>query len=117
MSAEGPSEWERARSRLTGPLVAVDGISAKDLGRELGLAHSTVSGIVGRLARRNLVERKDGERDRRVTRVLASHQVRAWMRNRQALHRVSPLVKELRLALRHPPDRGRPTGAAAFAGG
>ena len=97
-----PLQQEIARGRLTRPQIAVmhavveaDRISLKDLSREVGLAHSTVSGIVDRLERRAMVRRRTGVKDRRVTQVVASGRVRAWVRTRLPLVKVSPLVKAL----------------------
>jgi DNA-binding MarR family transcriptional regulator len=102
-----PLRQEIARGGLTRPQIAVmravveaDGISLKDLSREVGLAHSTVSGIVDRLERRAMLRRQPGVKDRRVTRVLASAKVRAWIRTRLPLLKVSPLVKALARAKR-----------------
>ena len=102
-----PLQQEIARGRLTRPQIAVmravveaDGISLKDLSREVGLAHSTVSGIVDRLERRAMVRRRPGVKDRRVTQVVVSRRIRAWMRTRLPLLKVSPLVKALARAKR-----------------
>lgn len=97
-----PIEQEVARSRLTRPQLAVlravviaNGISLKDLSREVSLAHSTVSGIVDRLERRGLVHRRAGAEDRRVTGVFMSSAVQSWVQNRLPLLQVSPLVSVL----------------------
>ncbi len=97
-----PVEQEVARSRLTRPQLAVlravvsaDGISLKDLSREVSLAHSTVSGIVDRLERRGLVHRRAGVKDRRVTGVVMSSAVQSWLQERLPLLKVSPLVSVL----------------------
>jgi len=98
----GPLQQEIARGRLTRPQIAVmravveaDGISLKDLSREVGLAHSTVSGIVDRLERRTMVRRRPSVKDRRVTHVVVTAKIRAWVRTRLPLLKVSPLVKAL----------------------
>jgi DNA-binding MarR family transcriptional regulator len=98
---------EIARGGLTRPQIAVmravveaDGTSLKDLSRAVGLAHSTVSGIVDRLERRGMVRRLPGIKDRRVTQVVASDRVRAWMRSRLPTLKVSPLAKALARARR-----------------
>jgi len=103
----GPLQQEIARGRLTRPQIAVmravveaDGISLKDLSREVGLAHSTVSGIVDRLEQRTMVRRRPSVKDRRVTHVVASAKIRAWVRTRLPLLKVSPLVKALARAKR-----------------
>src|SRR5215831_18013029 len=64
-----PVEAEFARGGLTGPQRSVmealfksDGRSLKELTAQVGLAHSTVSGIVDRLEKRGLIERRSEER-------------------------------------------------------
>src|SRR5262249_33171762 len=71
-----PLEAAIARGNLTGPqlsamhaLVESDGMSLKELSAHLGLAHSTMSGIVDRLQARGLVERQTSATDKRVTRI------------------------------------------------
>lgn len=46
-------------------LVLEDGLSLKELSKRVGLAHSTVSGIVDRLVQKNLLERKINPIDKR----------------------------------------------------
>src|SRR5215470_5098892 len=72
-----PVEAEFAKGGLTGPqrsvmqaLVQSGGGSLKELTARVGLAHSTVSGIVDRLKRRGLVERRPDLNDRRHTRII-----------------------------------------------
>jgi DNA-binding MarR family transcriptional regulator len=62
-------------------LVQSGGMSLKELSAHLGLAHSTVSGIVGRLQERGMVERRTSETDRRVTRIGVTRQVRDFVRD------------------------------------
>jgi DNA-binding MarR family transcriptional regulator len=83
-----PLEAEIARGNLTGPqqsvlhaLVQSEGMSLKELSAHLGLAHSTVSGIVDRLQERGMVERLTSVTDRRVTRIVVTQQVRAFVRD------------------------------------
>jgi DNA-binding MarR family transcriptional regulator len=83
-----PLEAAIARGNLTGPQQSVmhalarsDGMSLKELSAHLGLAHSTVSGIVDRLQERGLVERRTSEADRRVTRIGVTPQVRDFVRD------------------------------------
>jgi DNA-binding MarR family transcriptional regulator len=83
-----PLEAEIARGDLTGPqqsvmhaLVRSGGMSLKELSAHLGLAHSTVSGIVDRLQERGMVERRPSETDRRVTRIGVTRQVRDFVRD------------------------------------
>ena len=83
-----PLEAEIARGNLTGPqqsvlhaLVQSGGMSLKELSAHLGLAHSTVSGIVDRLQARGLVERGTRETDRRVSVIGVTQQVRDFVRD------------------------------------
>lgn len=69
-----PLEAEVAKGELTAPQIALmrvvvrqHGISLKDLSREVNLAHSTVSGIVDRLEKRGLVERRADPADGRTS--------------------------------------------------
>src|SRR5215471_2752024 len=81
-----PVEAEFAKGGLTGPQRSVmqalfwsDGLSLKDLTTRVGLAHSTVSGIVDRLEKRDLLERQPNLNDRRHTRIVVSSVVREFM--------------------------------------
>src|SRR5215471_1736360 len=100
-----PVEAEIARGQLTGPqqsamavLFRSDGLSLKELSKQLGLAHSTVSGIVDRLAARGFVKRETGETDRRLTKIAVADHVREYMRNKWPSLELSPLTEALRAA-------------------
>lgn len=100
-----PEEAEFARGDLTGPqrsvmhvVVQSDGVSLKDLSRQVGLAHSTVSGIVDRLNKQGLVERKTDAGDGRISRIAASKAVRDYLRDRLPGLTIHPLVEALRRA-------------------
>jgi DNA-binding MarR family transcriptional regulator len=100
-----PVEAEIARGGLTGPqqsamavLFRSDGLSLKDLSKELGLAHSTVSGIVDRLAKRGFVNRQAGDPDRRLTKIAVADHVRDYMRNTWPSLELNPLTEALRAA-------------------
>lgn len=54
-------------------------LSLSQLSEQMGLAHSTVSGIVARLERRGLVHRTTWTRDRRHVRIEPSTEVRDWV--------------------------------------
>jgi DNA-binding MarR family transcriptional regulator len=91
-----------AQGGLTGPqqaamgaLVKSGGLSLKDLSRELGLAHSTVSGIVDRLEKRGMVERKADGADRRVSRIVPTRQVRQFVRETMPELERHPLAEAL----------------------
>jgi DNA-binding MarR family transcriptional regulator len=100
-----PVEAEIARGKLTGPqqsamrvLVASGGMSLKDLSKELGLAHSTVSGIVDRLEKQGMVERQADQADRRVSKIVPSDVVREWVRETMPSLEMHPLAQALRSA-------------------
>jgi MarR family transcriptional regulator, organic hydroperoxide resistance regulator len=107
-----PLEGEFARGNLTGPQTSVmqvifqsQGMTLKDLCRRVGLAHSTTSGIVDRLAARGLLERKVSTTDRRFTVIDATPVVREFMAKQAprllakplaaALKRTSPAERDL----------------------
>jgi DNA-binding MarR family transcriptional regulator len=100
-----PAEAALANARLTAPqlgamrvLFTSEGLSLKDLSKELGLAHSTVSGIVDRLEKRGLVKRQPHEADLRVTKIVVSPQARQYWRETWPLLRTSPLTEALQSA-------------------
>lgn len=97
-----PLEAEFARGQLTGPQRSVmealfhsDGMSLKDLCRRVGLAHSTVSGIVDRLERRGMLSRTTNEKDQRFTHIAVSKMVRDYMRRKAPLITAHPLADAL----------------------
>ena len=97
-----PLEAEIARGNLTGPQQSVihalfksDGMSLKELSGHLGLAHSTVSGIVDRLQERGLVERRADEADKRFTRVVVTQIVRDFVRDTLPRLSIHPLAEAL----------------------
>jgi DNA-binding MarR family transcriptional regulator len=97
-----PLEAVIASGNLTGPqqslmhaLVRSGDMSLKELSAHLGLAHSTVSGIVDRLQERGLVERRTSETDRRVTRIGVTPQVREFVRGTLPGLGIHPLVEAL----------------------
>jgi DNA-binding MarR family transcriptional regulator len=94
-----------ARSGLTAPQVgALKALagggpqSLKDLCARLGLAHSTVSGIVDRLERRGLVRRETDPQDRRLTRIVVTDEVKTFIATGAELHHPAPLIEALRRA-------------------
>src|SRR5262249_47972956 len=100
-----PLEAEIARGGLTGPqtsamrsLVLHDGMSLKDLSKQLGLAHSTVSGIVDRLEKQGFVERRADDSDRRVSKIHLTGRVRDYMRDQWPCLERHPLAEALRAA-------------------
>jgi DNA-binding MarR family transcriptional regulator len=108
-----PVEAEFAKGGLTGPqrsvmhaLVHSDGLSLKELSRQVGLVHSTVSGIVDRLEKQGLVERRTDSRDRRITMIEASPRVRNYVRNILPALEIHPLEEAL--------GRAKPSERAAI---
>jgi DNA-binding MarR family transcriptional regulator len=82
-----PLDAQIARVGLTVPQRGVlgvvlrnQGISLKDLSRELCLAHSTVSGILDRLEKRQMIERLPNPEDGRATRIYATARVADFVR-------------------------------------
>jgi DNA-binding MarR family transcriptional regulator len=100
-----PAEAEFSKSGLTGPqrsvmqaVVLARGLSLKEASRQVGLAHSTVSGIVDRLERQGLVERHTDKKDHRVKLIVASKVVRDYVRDTLPTLVVHPLVEALKRA-------------------
>ena len=100
-----PVEAEFARGNLTGPqrsvmqaLFQAGGLSLKELSRSVGLAHSTVSGIVDRLQVKGMVVRHRDEADGRATVIAPSAEVRDFLSNRMPQLAISPLTRALREA-------------------
>jgi DNA-binding MarR family transcriptional regulator len=61
----------------------------------VGLAHSTVSGIVDRLAQKGLVARQPDKKDRRLSLVVPSKQVRDYVQKKLPALTMHPLQKAL----------------------
>src|SRR5882757_8505539 len=100
---------EFARGNLTGPqrlvmaaIVRTQGLSLKQLSEAVSLAHSTVSGIVNRLAKQGLIERPTHPTDRRTTLLVASPPVREFLETRMPELALHPLLEALRHA--SPPE-------------
>jgi DNA-binding MarR family transcriptional regulator len=82
-----PVDAEFARGNLTAPQRSVmqalfhsGGLGLKELSRRVGLAHSTVSGIVDRLEQRGLATRRPDPADGRTRVIVVSKQVQDYMR-------------------------------------
>jgi DNA-binding MarR family transcriptional regulator len=90
-------------------LVESGGMSLKALSAHLGLAHSTVSGIVDRLEKRGLVQRQADKADQRVTHIAVTPRVRDFVRGTLPGLSIHPLVEALR--------RADPAQRRAIAGG
>ena len=96
---------EFARGNLTGPqrlvmseLVRTEGLSLKQLSHAVSLAHSTVSGIVDRLVKQGLIDRKEHPNDRRITLLVASRPVRDFLTTRMPELALNPLLEALQRA-------------------
>jgi DNA-binding MarR family transcriptional regulator len=110
-----PLEVAIAGAGLTAPQVSLltvlarsDRLSLKDLVARLGLAHSTVSGIVDRLERRSLVRREVDASDKRLTRVCLTKVVKSYIKTGGPLHHPALLVEALHRA--SPKERARVVG-------
>jgi MarR family transcriptional regulator, organic hydroperoxide resistance regulator len=102
-----PLEAEVSKGELTVPqklvmqvVVHNDGINLKDLSREVNLAHSTVSGIVDRLVKRGMVERRSDPADGRVARIYPTTVVVQFIRDRIPALTLGPLERALKRATR-----------------
>jgi DNA-binding MarR family transcriptional regulator len=84
-------------------VVAHQGISLKDLSREVSLAHSTVSGIADRLEKRGMLERRPDPVDGRVSRIYPTAVVLEFVRDRIPELTSGPLERALARAT--PPER------------
>jgi DNA-binding MarR family transcriptional regulator len=71
------------------------GLSLSQLSARMGLAHSTTSGIVDRLAKRGLVRRAAGAGDKRFVSVELTEPVRGWLESELPVARHAPLAAAL----------------------
>jgi protein-S-isoprenylcysteine O-methyltransferase Ste14/DNA-binding MarR family transcriptional regulator len=97
-----PLEAQITSGNLTGPqlsvmraLVQSEGMSLKNLSDHLGLAHSTVSGIVDRLQAQGMVERETNATDKRISRIIVTEVVRKFVRETMPGLSIHPLVQAL----------------------
>ncbi len=100
-----PVEADVERGGLTAPqqgamraLIRSGSMSLKELSKELGLAHSTVSGIVDRLEKQGMVERKAEETDLRLSKIVVAEEVRTYLRDTWPALEMHPLAEALRAA-------------------
>jgi DNA-binding MarR family transcriptional regulator len=100
-----PVEEEAARLGLTRPQLSVmqvlfrsEGMSLKELSRQVGLAHSTVSGIVDRLEKKGLITRQPDPDDRRLTRIMIPARLRRLGEEKISELQVYPLAEALKRA-------------------
>lgn len=101
----GPLATEIAKGEMTVPQRAVmqvvvgnEGISLRDLSREVSLAHSTVSGIVDRLEKRGMIERRTDPQDGRISRIFPTAAVAQFVKERIPVLIRGPLEKALERA-------------------
>jgi DNA-binding MarR family transcriptional regulator len=97
-----PLEIEAARGELTGPQTMVmrevvrnEGINLRDLSKTVSLAHSTVSGIVDRLEKRGMIERRPDPKDGRVSCIFPAAVVREFVRDRIPELNRGPLLRAM----------------------
>jgi DNA-binding MarR family transcriptional regulator len=74
------------------------GVSLSELSRRMGLAHSTVSGIVTRLEGRGLLRRVAHPDDRRVVSIEVTDAVKGWLERELPAARLAPVADALRRA-------------------
>jgi DNA-binding MarR family transcriptional regulator len=105
-----PVEAEAVRLKMTPPQRSVmqilfdsEGLSLKELSRQVGLSHSTVSGIVDRLVKKGLLERRSDPHDGRFARILVPHRIRKYGRAKMKALALNPLAVALQRA--KPKDR------------
>jgi len=100
-----PLEAEVARGELTVPqktvmreVVRNHGINLRDLSHAVSLAHSTVSGIVDRLEKRGMVERRPDSRDGRLSCIYPTAVVEQFIKERLPVLSRGPLQSALERA-------------------
>ncbi len=100
-----PVEAEFAQAGLTVPQTALmravvlqNGVSLKELSRQLSLAHSTVSGIVDRLQSRGMLVRRADPQDGRISRIHPAPAVTEFMRTQFPALTQGPLQAALKRA-------------------
>jgi DNA-binding MarR family transcriptional regulator len=74
------------------------GLSLSELSARMGLAHSTVSGIVTRLEARNLLRRTTHPQDRRFVRIELTEPVKEWLERDLPAIRLGPVAAAIRTA-------------------
>lgn len=74
------------------------GLSLTELSRRMALAHSTVAGIVTRLADRGILRRTTRPDDRRYVSIEFTDPVKQWLEHDLAAYRGRPLTAALRSA-------------------
>lgn len=97
-----PLEALSAQGEMTVPQTAVlrevvqhEGVNLRDLSHAVSLAHSTVSGIVDRLEKRNLIERRPDPGDGRVSCIYPTAMVRKFVQEQIPALSRGPLLDAL----------------------
>ena len=100
-----PLEDQEARLGLTPPQRSVmevvwrsEGVSLTELSQRVGLAHSTVSGIVDRLENKGLLARQTDPQDARFTKITVSEPVRKHAGEILSALAIQPLIEALERA-------------------
>jgi DNA-binding MarR family transcriptional regulator len=104
-----PLEAEFAKGHVTGPqrsvmsviVAANQPLRIREVTAAVGLAQSTVSGIVERLIRSGMLVRTDDPLDARASCVAASPAVRTFLEKQMPQIKLSPLLAALRSATRN----------------
>ena len=99
-----PLEAEFARGHLTGPqrsvmsvvVAAREPLRLREITASVGLAQSTVSGIVERLVQSGMLIRTEDPQDARASRIAASPAVREFLEKQMPKLTLSPLLRALR---------------------
>jgi DNA-binding MarR family transcriptional regulator len=99
-----PLEAEFARGHLTGPqrsvmsvvVAASEPMRLREITAAVGLAQSTVSGIVDRLVQSGMLVRTEDPVDARASRIAASRAVRDFLQKQMPKLTLSPLLAALR---------------------
>ena len=99
-----PLEAEFARGHLTGPqrsvmsvvVAAREPLRLREITASVGLAQSTVSGIVERLVQSGMLIRTEDPKDARASRIAASPAVREFLEKQMPKLTLSPLLRALR---------------------
>ena len=81
-------------------VVSHEGTSLKELSRTVGLAHSTVSGVIDRLESKGLLDRRADPADGRIARLYSSAVVKRFASERLPKLSQGPLERALARASR-----------------
>lgn len=100
-----PLDLAESKGQLTIPQKAVmqvvvrnHGVCLKELAQQVNLAHSTVSGIIDRLIKRGMIERRADSTDGRLARIYPTKEVREFIRTLLPSLTRGPLEEALKRA-------------------